>query len=327
MSTALPLLALGLLAARLAWQRRRRTFRSLFGPIPLLLSVLLLFAGAYAFWYYHRSLPAGVTDQPLFRGVSYSREVRRLPRPMIIHVVRVRLKTPGVRFFVTPEEPAEGHHLRARTTSQFLSEFKMQLAINAAFFHPWHAGGPLRDYYPHVGDPTSVMGPAVSEGRSYSSPRKGFRTLCLGKNNRADIVEQVPLWTFNAVSGTEMLVTNGRRGADLEAEETRREPHPRTAVALDAAKEQLLLVVIDGRQPNYSAGATLTELAEIIMEQGGHDALNLDGGGSSTLVIEGTDGLPEILNSPVHRRIPPGRERPVANHLGVRAEYLEPTTE
>ncbi len=84
----------------------------------------------------------------------------------------------------------------------------------------------------------------------------------------------------------------------------------------------MLLFVIDGRQPNYSAGATLTELAEVILEHGGHHALNLDGGGSSTLVIEGPDGQPEVLNSPIHRRIPPSRERPVANHLGVHAEPI-----
>jgi hypothetical protein len=45
-------------------------------------------------------------------------------------------------------------------------------------------------------------------------------------------------------------------------------------------------------------------------------AMSMDGGGSSTLVIEGGDGLPKILNSPIDNYIP-GRERPVGNHLGV----------
>jgi hypothetical protein len=44
--------------------------------------------------------------------------------------------------------------------------------------------------------------------------------------------------------------------------------------------------------------------------------MNLDGGGSSTLVIEGEDGQPVILNSPIDHYIP-GTERPVANHLGI----------
>jgi len=44
--------------------------------------------------------------------------------------------------------------------------------------------------------------------------------------------------------------------------------------------------------------------------------MSLDGGGSSTVVIEGKDGKPEILNSPIDIYIP-GRERPVGNHLGI----------
>jgi hypothetical protein len=47
-----------------------------------------------------------------------------------------------------------------------------------------------------------------------------------------------------------------------------------------------------------------------------YTAINLDGGGSSTLVIENVQGRPQILNAPIHASIP-GVERPVGNHLGV----------
>ena len=76
--------------------------------------------------------------------------------------------------------------------------------------------------------------------------------------------------------------------------------------------------MIDGRQPGYSEGVSLGELADLMIEYGADHAINLDGGGSSTLVVEGTDGTARILNSPIHGRIP-GRERPVANQLGIYA--------
>ena len=76
---------------------------------------------------------------------------------------------------------------------------------------------------------------------------------------------------------------------------------------------------VDGRQPNYSEGVSIAELAQIVIDYDGYTALNLDGGGSVTLVVEGADGEPEILNSPIHNRIP-GRERPVANHFGIYAQ-------
>ncbi len=44
--------------------------------------------------------------------------------------------------------------------------------------------------------------------------------------------------------------------------------------------------------------------------------MNLDGGGSSTMVVAGRDGQSRVLNSPIDNYIP-GRERPVANHLGI----------
>jgi len=81
-------------------------------------------------------------------------------------------------------------------------------------------------------------------------------------------------------------------------------------------------VVVDGRQPGYSLGVTLSELAEIMIFHGGYNALNLDGGGSSTLVVEGALGSPKILNSPFNHGIP-GRQRSVGSHLGIYAKPVK----
>jgi hypothetical protein len=63
--------------------------------------------------------------------------------------------------------------------------------------------------------------------------------------------------------------------------------------------------------------AALAVLAEIALALGADTALNLDGGGSTTLVMAGESG-PQLLNAPIHTRIHM-RERPVGNHLGVYA--------
>lgn len=95
-----------------------------------------------------------------------------------------------------------------------------------------------------------------------------------------------------------------------------REMEPRTAIGINRNGRYLYLIVVDGRQPFYSSGATFTKLAQILIDQGAYLAMSLDGGGSSTLVIEGEAGQPIILNSPIDNYIP-GRERPVGNHLGI----------
>lgn len=264
----------------------------------------------------HPPQPLELERQTLFPGITYSRDVRRLPRPLIVHVVEIDLKASGIRFLVTPGEPTRDKPLTARTTTQFLQESGAQIAVNGDFFYPWHSGA-LWDYYPHVGDPVAVNGFAASNGAVYSKGPKlpgQETTLHLSRDNRARIGPLPPgEKPYNAISGNQVIVRRGRIPA-RGMEETDR--HPRTAVALDRTGRYLLVIVIDGRQPGYSQGATVRELAQIVGERGGYTALNLDGGGSTTLAAQGADRRPVTLNSPIDNRIP-GRERPVANHLAV----------
>ena len=116
---------------------------------------------------------------------------------------------------------------------------------------------------------------------------------------------------FFAIAGDRYLVEGGEKVSDLDDVER----HPRTALGFNKNGRWLYLVVVDGRQPFYSAGATYDELADILMAHGAHFAMSLDGGGSSTMVIDEGSG-PHILNSPIDQYVP-GRERAVANHLGI----------
>lgn len=80
---------------------------------------------------------------------------------------------------------------------------------------------------------------------------------------------------------------------------------PRTAIGI-REDGSWLLVVVDGRQAN-SLGMTLEELAELMVKYGAKSAVNLDGGGSSEMVVKGS-----IVNSPSD-----GRERPVGSGIMV----------
>ena len=68
--------------------------------------------------------------------------------------------------------------------------------------------------------------------------------------------------------------------------------HPRTAIGFSRDSATLVLVVVDGRSQR-SVGMTLVELAELMRQMGAWQALNLDGGGSTTMVIDGA-----IVNAP-----------------------------
>jgi len=112
------------------------------------------------------------------------------------------------------------------------------------------------------------------------------------------------------LGGTPVLLSEGKL-PDLTRERVRasfvEERHPRTAVCIKP-NGHWLLVVVDGRQPKLSQGMNLLELATLLSNEDCQDALNLDGGGSSTLVIKH-----EIKNNPSDF----GVERPVSDALLV----------
>lgn len=245
---------------------------------------------------------------PAYQGISIEREVRSTPRPLVIHIVTVDLNAPGIGVLVTPGDPQDDYPLRAQTTSRYLDEYDLQLAINGDGFIYEGVGG-LVDDSPEPGNPADVIGYAASEGEVYSRAMGDQPVLYFTRGSKARFNEPFNN-VYNAISGDSMLV---ERGASVA--QTSSDIHPRTAVALDRPNRRLMLFVIDGRQPGYSEGVTLAELAEIIIEHGGYTAMNMDGGGSTTLVVAGSNGSPNVINSPIHQGIP-GRERPVANHLG-----------
>lgn len=118
----------------------------------------------------------------------------------------------------------------------------------------------------------------------------------------------------DAVSGFPRLLRNGVLAPRIDSagNEGFRGRHPRTAVGYDRAKRRLLLVTVDGRQEGWSAGMSLRELADLLLRLGASDALNLDGGGSTAMVVRSAHGL-VLANRPSDK----GGERPVANALVI----------
>jgi len=281
--------------------------------ISLLVAPLLIYSVLCLFRPPRTDLPA----QQLFQGIVYRREARSQPRPIVLHIVTIDLTAPGIRLLVTPGTPTpEGMNTKARTTAEFLNEFQLQLAINANFFLPFHERTPW-DYYPRRGNPVNVLGQAISDGNVYSPGETIWSVLCISADKRAQIRGvNCPEGTTQAVAGNRILIDRGRP-APLDPNVNNAQVFPCTAVATNQQGDKLWIVVVDGRQPFYSEGVSLPELIEIFMELGVYTALNLDGGGSTTLVAS-TAGKPTLLNAPIHTRIPL-RQRPVANHLGIYA--------
>jgi Phosphodiester glycosidase len=281
--------------------------------ITTVIGILLLPLLLYAQFYLQRP-PRTNLETTLFQGITYQREAHSTPRPYLLHVVTIDLTAPGIGVFVTPGKPTpDDREIHAQTTSEFVQEFKLQLAINANYFFPFSEDNPW-DFYPHSGDRTNVLGQAISQGFIYSPAQAKWPVLCFDAENRAQILEsgKCPNQTVHAVAGRHLLVN---RGAAINLDKLEDDkPYARMAVAIDKPGKKLWLIAVDGKQPLYSEGVTLAELSEIVLKLGVQTALNLDGGGSTTLVVRDRSGI-RALNAPIHTKLPM-RQRPVANHLG-----------
>ncbi len=248
----------------------------------------------------------------IFPGVDYIRAIHSQPRPMVVHVLSIDLHKDGMQFLVTPADRTDGAPLCTRTTSRFLAEHKLQIAINGDGFSYLNPAqfDPL-DYCRNGGDPVRPNGFSASRGKAYSKGTR-FQPVVYIQSNNSIAFGAYGGNLYNAISGDRMLVDKGKPLAGLSVDV----PEPRTALGLSRNGRTLILMVVDGRQPEYSSGAALTDLANLLIEYGAYTSLNLDGGGSSTMVVEGKNGQPRLLNSPIDNNVP-GRERAVANHLGI----------
>lgn len=112
------------------------------------------------------------------------------------------------------------------------------------------------------------------------------------------------------IGGTPRIIRNGVRSVEWEAESVgssfAHDRHPRTAVGFSADSSVVYFFTVDGRQGGYSVGMSLFELADYMLEWGVYQGVNLDGGGSTAMVVRG-----EVVNSPSDA----GGERSVANAL------------
>ena len=254
-----------------------------------------------------QSMTTTVT-QP-FLGVTHTRIETTNPRLLEMHLVAIDLSVPGIGFAVTPSNGAAAGETVGRTTRQFLGDQKVQLAINGGF-SAWASGS---NY--------DVQGLAASKGEIYSSFEQ-YRTFALdiSADNVATILRSpsgtgtvrspdIPL--YNTLPGEARLLRDGAIVAPT-ANETL---HPRTAVGLSGDQRTLYLFTVDGRNAGHSLGVTRPELADFMRMFGATDAINLDGGGSTTLMF--ADPVARLVNVPVGINDVPGTERVVGSNFGV----------
>jgi len=253
-----------------------------------------------------------------------------------MHVAQIDLRAPGIRFKVSP--PGGDREVIRQTTLDFLKQERAQLAINAHFFLPfpsedrtaWVIGlgaseGRVFSAFdiPEQSYALVAFAPAINIDRDNQAT---IVTYDPSFADRQHVREKVSLW--NVVAGSSQIVTKGaitvptyRDDNHFDSELDPGGPNnysnakpwadattARTAIGLSQDRRTLTLFTVDvrGGPPSREAlrgagseGMRLSEVAAMLIRDFHvFDALNLDGGGSTTMAMEDpVTGTPSIVNT------------------------------
>lgn len=218
---------------------------------------------------------------------------RTTTAPIRAYGVTVDLCAAGVSTRVS--KPTE----RQQRVSSFAQSVGAEVAVNGDFFS-------FDSYY--------TTGLSVGDGVHWSGTGDGTGSAVLAfGNDRAELAPAstrvaVEGWMNDVIGGHPEILRDGVVVSNSSTLCTAR--HPRTAGGLSADGTTLILAVVDGRS-SASRGMTCNELGAFMKELGADDAVNFDGGGSSTMWVKGQG----VVNNPSD-----GTERVVANHLAIVAD-------
>lgn len=244
------------------------------------------------------------------------------PRLMKAWVMSIDLKTPGIGFVTTERAKEWGQAMpdytnsvkiistKRESTADFMMRkrnvgHKVEVAVNTAPWAPW-----CSPWNHKWADPERWV---VSDGVEVCAgkmPGKGA-LFVVYKDGKVEITSEVAKKdsVLHVHPGFEIIATNSVALAKRKLKDL----HPRTAFGISKDGRYLYLLVVDGRQPGYSLGANLADLNDILLPAGGSDVLNMDGGGSTSLVVFDTDTkTPRMFNR--HKN---GAIRNVALNLGI----------
>ena len=245
------------------------------------------------------------------------------PRDVKMHIVKIDLTAPFLSFTLTP--PGGTRDVSRLTTLDFLTQQGAQIAINAHFFLPFPSTDLNADLIGFAASNGTVFSPFELPSQNYAIVRDA-PAINIDANNHASVVNraagfadgacslcvandglhvQQPVTLWNAFAGSAQIITGGVKTIPCYVDAT----HPgcqlvspvpayysnsiswysltsaRVAIGLSRDNKTLFLFTVD--DANGSSGMSVPELADLLInDYGVYNALNMDGGGSTTLAME-----------------------------------------
>ena len=232
------------------------------------------------------------SKQTIARGVIYAESLYQDRFGLPVRTFALLVDTKVASFVVgTPDDGYEAINRRQSVIGQMQAALAHGRPVIAAI---------NGDFFDMFGDFTP-SGPCAKDGCTVWAGddkrpvlgQKGDGSLFIGELS-GHAPGQMTL--DQAIGGMPQILKDGAPYELLLGEPFGDMRHPRTAAGL-GRDGLLILLVVDGRIPEYSNGASLGDLALLLQEMGANDALNMDGGGSAILILN-RDGVLTTMNRP-----------------------------
>ncbi len=243
---------------------------------------------------------SSLTYRKICDGIEIARlENERLP--LIATIIKVSFKNEALKIVATEEGRFRGNFVKPETTFSFAKRFNTNIAINANFF----------TYRCSVFDPLyKPLGLFIERGKIVSKYNKDFVSVYFGKNKEISVDLERDQDAYFAIAGFNKVIERGK--VILRGKSTKTDS--RTLLGVDKEENTLFILCIDGEVKKRSRGASLIEATRLLYALGAFEAIELDGGGSSTIVAK--------IDSVQQQLVPSSKKqlRKVAINLGFIVE-------
>ena len=221
--------------------------------------------------------------------------------PLIATIAKIDLKNPSLTIINTEKTRFKKGFVLAETTLSFAKRNDTTIAINANFFT--FKCSFLDSLY-------KPLGLYINEGIVLSNAHPDFAQLVFSPNREPLIQKSFDTSSdvMYGIAGFNQVLKDGKIVITGKSKKI----DSRTLIGINKTKDILFLLCVDGERKKISEGATLIKATKIMKEIGAYEAIELDGGGSSTLITK--------INGKQHQLIPSSKKqfRKVATNLGFK---------
>ena len=264
-------------------------------------------------------------------GIKLTSGIKKSPRLIRYYIMRIDLGTPGLEFVTTgrdadwgkpmPDYPKRMIRTRRRTVAEFMNIARRPVkhgglgknlvaAFNATPWGPWVP--PFNHKY---ADPPGLV---ISNGEVVAEHKQKAQFV-IYRDGSVDIVPSIPAEkrpeVLHTLSGFVINARGGKVVPPAKGDRAGVGTAPRTVYGLSAHRRYMYVLAVDGRQPGWSMGVNNQESAQIIISAGASDAINMDGGGSTTMLYWDAAQCKPVM---VNRHTAVGNYmRAVATSLGI----------